>query len=129
MKKEDEKVKVSHRFVTALSIVSIFGFLGIVSQTIFNYNLSFYVESMLMLIIGVGLMIEARIKKLKSLAKGITSTNITHLTTIIIGFIALLAGIFSFPGLRLEFQAFLAIKGIISIIAILVIIIQTWVID
>jgi hypothetical protein len=125
----EKKVKVSHKFVTALAIVSMLGFAGIISQTIFNYDLSFYVESFLMLIIGLALIVESKFKKLKSLERGITSNNLTHLTTIVIGTIAILAGIFSFPQIRVTTAGFLAIKGIIAIIAIIVIGVQTWVID
>jgi hypothetical protein len=128
IKSGEGKVNVSHRFVNALSVVSILGFAGIVSYTIFNFDLNFYVESLLMITIGIGLMIEARMKKLKSLKRGITSNNITHLTTIIIGFVAIVSGIFSFPQIRIDNPSFLAIKGIVSLIAIAVIIIQTWVI-
>jgi|SRR3989344_3753432 len=128
-KSEHHRSRVSQKFVTALAIVSIIGFASIVTQTIFNYDITAYVEVSLMLIIGVGLIIEARIKKLKSLERGITSNNITHLTTIVIGVIAILAGIFSIPAIRLENPAFLAIKGIMSVIAIIVITIQTWIID
>lgn len=123
------KVKISHRFVTALSIVSILGFLGIISETLFSYDISGYVEAGLMMIIGIGLAIEANISKIKSIRYGLTSGNFTHLTTLIIGIIAIIAGIFSLPIIRVETPGFLAIKGIISIIAIIVIIIQTWIID
>ena len=123
------KVRVSQKFVTALAIVSILGFSGVVSQSFFSFDSSEYIESFLMLIIGGGLIIEAKIKKLKSLSRGLTSNNITHLTTVIIGMIAIIAGIFSFPLIRIINPAFVAIKGIISIIAIAVIIIQTWIID
>jgi len=123
------QVRVSQKFVTALAIVSILGFFGIVSQSFFEFDSSEYIESFLMLIIGAGLIIEAKVKKLKSLSKGLTSNNITHLTTVIIGTIAIIAGIFSFPTIRITNAPFLAIKGIISIIAIVVIIIQTWIID
>ena len=122
------KVRVSQKFVTALAIVSMLGFAGIISQTIFNYDLSYYVESFLMLIIGLALIVESKIKKLKSLERGLTSSNITHLTTVVIGSIAILAGIFSFPPIRITTPGFLAIKGIIAIIAVIVIGIQTWVI-
>ena len=123
------QVRVSQKFVTALAIVSILGFFGIMSQSFFNFDSSEYIESLLMLIIGTGLIIEAKIKKLKSLSRGLTSNNITHLTTVIIGLIAIIAGIFSFPIIRIIHPSFLAIKGIVSIIAIAVIIIQTWIID
>jgi len=123
------QVRVSQKFVTALAIVSILGFFGIVSQSFFEFDSREYIESFLMLIIGAGLIIEAKVKKLKSLSRGLTSNNITHLITVIIGAIAIIAGIFSFPAIRIINPSFLAIKGIISIIAIIVIIIQTWIID
>src|SRR3989338_7204233 len=87
---EDRKVKVSHKFIIALSIVSILGFIGIVSETLFAKNISTYIESLWMIII---------------------------------------AGILSSPYINFQNPSFLAIKGIVSIIAILVIIIQTWIID
>jgi len=126
---EERKVKISSRFVTTLAIVSILGFVGIVSQTLFEFDMGHYIESFWMFIIGIGMMIEAKIGKLKTISQGITSNNFTHLTTIIIGILAILAGIFSFPAIRIETPAFLAIKGIVSIIAIMVIILQTWIVD
>jgi len=127
---EDRKVKVSHKFIIALSIVSILGFIGIVSETLFAKNISTYIESLWMIIIGLGLVIEANIKRLRNLSKeGITSNNLAHLTTIVIGFISIIAGILSSPYINFQNPSFLAIKGIVSIIAILVIIIQTWIID
>lgn len=120
---------VSQIFVTALAIVSILGFLAIVSKGFFDFDLTMYVESFLMLIIGTGLILEAKVKKLKTLSTGINSNNLAHLITFIIGIIAVLAGIFSFPVIRFENPTFEAIKAIISIIAIAVIIIQTWIID
>ena len=128
-KKIGDKVRISQKFVTALAIVSILGFVGIMSQSFFGFDSSGYIECFLMLIIGAGLIVEAKVKKLKSLSKGITSNNITHLTTVIIGFIAIVAGVFSFPLIKIVNPAFLAIRGIISVIAIAVIIIQTWIID
>jgi len=123
------KIKVSQKFITALAIVSILGFAGIISQAFFEYDSGDYIESLLMLIIGLGLIIESKIKKLKSLERGLTSNNITHLTTVTIGIIAVIAGIFSFPPIKITTPGFLAIQGIISIIAIIVIVIQTWIID
>jgi len=66
---KERKVKVSHKFILALAIVSILGFLGIASETILNKNISEYIESLWMLIIGIAFIIEARIKTLKSLSK------------------------------------------------------------
>lgn len=124
-----ESVKLTHRFITALSIVSIIGFLGVISETLFGFDLSGYAEAGLMLVIGVGMVLEANLVKIKEIKHGLSSGSFTHLTTAIIGVIAILAGIFSLPPIRVETAGFLAIKGIISIIAIIVIVIQTWVID
>ena len=105
---------------------SILGFVGIVSGSLFNKNINSYVESLLMIIIGIGLIVEAEIKKLKNLKRqGITPRNFTHLTTAVIGIFAFLSGVLSFPAINLQNSSFLAIKGIVSIIAIIFIIIQT----
>lgn len=125
-KKFNGHVPVSKRFITALSILSIIGFAAVISKNIFNFNLDLYTEAALLIIVGVGLVIEARIKKLKSLTRGLTSNNLTHLTTIIVGVIAIIAGILSVPPIRLESPVFMAVKGLISVIAIVVIFIQTW---
>lgn len=129
VQQKKERVKLTHIFVTALSIVSIVGFLEIVSITLFNFDLSGYAEAALMLVIGGGLVLEANIGKIKTIRQGLNSGNFAHLTTAIIGLIAIVAGIFSIPQIRVETPGFLAVKGIISVIAIIVIIIQTWVID
>jgi len=132
MKKEkkefNERARTSRRFIVALAMVSILGFIGVISQTIFGYDIFFYVEALWMMVIGIGMIVEAEIKRLKTLAKGLTHSNFTHLTTIIIGVVAFFAGIFTIPQIRIENPGFLAIRGIISIIAIIVIILQTWII-
>jgi len=124
-----KKIKVSRGFVTALSIVSILGFLGIIIESFFSFETGDYIEASLMIIIGLALIIEAKVKKLRTLAKGFNSSNFTHLVTAIIGGIAIVAGIFSIPYIRIETSAFQAIKGILSIIAIIVIAVQTWVVE
>jgi hypothetical protein len=123
------KPKVTSKFITILSIVSILGFLGIVTKTLFDLDIGFHVEALWMFILGIGFLFETNKSKIKTLKNGINPNNFAHLTTLIIGIVAILAGFLSFPGIRVSTPAFLAIKGIISIIAIIVIIIQTWVID
>ena len=125
-----KKVNVSESFVIALAVVSIIGFGGIVSESLFGENINPYTESLLMIVIGVGLIIEAEIKKLKNLKKeGLTPGNFTHLTTAIIGLFAFFSGLLSFPMIDVQNPSFLATKGIISVIAIVFIIIQTWIVD
>jgi hypothetical protein len=126
---ENKRLKASNKFIAALAIVSIIGFSGIISETLFNKNVSYYVEAFWMLTIGIGFIIEGQINKIKNIRiEGLTPTNFTHLTTIIIGIITVFAGIFSFPNIRIEALGFLAVKGIISVVAIAVIIVQTWIV-
>lgn len=129
-KKGGRKVKVSNEFVIALALVSIFGFVGIASESLFDYDLNFYVEASLMIVIGIGLIIEGQVKQLKMInVEGLTPENFTHLITVIIGAIAVISGLLSIPPIRLENQGFLAVKGILSIIAIIIIIVQTWIVE
>jgi len=128
--KKVNPIKLSHQFISILALVSILGFMGIVGRTLFNFDPGFYVEALWMIVIGVGLVLEGQITRIKEIRlEGLTPTNFTHLTTIVIGIIAIISGIFSFPILRVDNQGFLAVKGIISVIAIVMIVIQTWIVD
>lgn len=124
-----EKSKVSKHFVTVLAIVSILGFIGIISKSLFFKDIEGIVDSLLMIIIGFGLVLESSLSKLVSLKNGIDSNNFTNLITVIIGLIALSMGIISLPLFKIENPSFLAMKGIISVIAIVIIIIQTWIVE
>lgn len=126
IKKVEPDKKTSQKFIIALSIVSIMGFLSIVMETIFSFSLDIYLDFVLMLTVGIGLLVDANFHTLKTLRNGLTPDNFSHLIVAVIGFLAVLAGIFSLPQILVEHPLFLSTKGIISIIAILVIIVQTW---
>ena len=127
---EKWKSKLSHKFVMVLAIVSILGFAGIVSETIFNYNINIEIQASWLVVIGIGMLAEAQIKTLGRISQdGLTPNNFTHLITTIIGFLTVVAGFFSFPAFGIVNPSFHALRGIISIIAIVVIVIQTWLIE
>ncbi len=126
---EYKRSKVSKSFVTILAIVSILGFVSIISETLFDIDIRFYVESAWMFIIGIGLILEAKIRRLRTLKFGLNPGNFTTLITLTIGGIAIVAGVLSVPYFGLQNPSFLAMKGILSVIAIVIIFIQTWVID
>lgn len=128
-KKEEAKSGTSKRFLIALSVVSILGFLGIISETLFAKDISGYIEAAWLMVIGAGILIETQLGKVKSIKKGITSTNFTQLITLVLGIIAVLAGVFSLPDIKITNPGFLAIKGLVSIIAIIIIFLQTWIIE
>ena len=126
-KRKIKEFKVFQRFVIILSIVSILGFAGVVSKTLFNFIINDYVEALWMFILGIGIIMEVKLKKLKSIHRvGLTRDNFTSIITIIIGLLAIFAVIFSIPFIRINNPSFIAIKGILAIIAISIIIIQTW---
>ena len=128
MEKEIKERKVSKAFVNILAILSILGFMSIVSYTIFGKNIEKYIESLWFGILGIGFIIEASpIQLIKRIQNKLGERNFTAITTLIVGLLALIAGILSLPQINIQNPSFLAIKGIMSIIAIVFIIIQTWI--
>lgn len=126
-KRKVQEFKAFQRFVIILSVVSIIGFAGVVSESIFDLVLDDYVEALWMVILGIGLILEVKLQKLRSISRGgITRDNFTYIITIILGIFAIFAGIFSIPAIRIDNPSFVSIKGILAIIAISIIIIQTW---
>ncbi len=122
------ETKISTSFINILAILSILGFTSIISYTLFNKNITQYVETLWLTILGLGFIIEsAPIKLFHSIRNNLSQRNFTATTTLIIGTLAIIAGILSLPQINIQNPAFLAIKGIMSIIAIIFIIIQTWV--
>lgn len=127
---EKWRSKLSHKFVMILATVSILGFVGIVSETIFNRNINIHIHSLWLIVIGIGMILEAQIKSLRKIREqGLTPNNFTHLITLVVGIIAILAGIFSFPNFGIVNPSFHAVRGVVSIIAIIVIVIQTWLVE
>ncbi|MGK0209319.1 MAG: hypothetical protein ACI83O_000592 [Patescibacteria group bacterium] len=130
--KKDKAVnetRISSSFVNILAVLSIMGFVGIISVTLFGRNIDAYVESIWLIFMGFGFIIESSpIQLYDSIHSKMTNHDFSSMTTFIVGLMAVLASILSFPGIDVQSVAFDAIKGVISIIAILFIIVQTWVI-
>jgi len=123
-----KKSKASLKFVIALSIVSIIGFLSITTQSLFNFSFEDYIESLWLLILGGALILETSPNELKRIKnRGLTSEMLGKITMIVVGFMAVVAAVLSIPQIDVQSPTFLAIKGIISILAIIFIIVQTWV--
>jgi len=130
MVKKKKRKKSKLAFVSILAIVSIFGFLGIISKSFFDYDMNLLIESLILLTIGVGFIIESRPKILsKKIKKGLDNANFSRMITFVIGSLAVFSGILSLPFIDLQHFVFLAIKGVISIVAILFIVIQTWIVE
>jgi hypothetical protein len=125
---DKKKNKSSRNFVIALSVVSIIGFLSIMIESLFYLDVSGYIDTLWLIVLGLGLILETTIKELKLIKrKGLTSDYLGKITMIIVGSLAIIAGILSLPQINVQNASFLAVKGIISILAIIFIILQTWI--
>jgi hypothetical protein len=123
-----KKSKASRSFVIALSLVSIVGFVTIVTESLFNYSIATYIESSLLLILGLGLIFETTIEELKGIKEnGLGPEMLGKITMIVVGTLAVIAGVLSLPQIATTHPTFLAVKGILSILAIVFIVLQTWI--
>ncbi len=117
-------------FEYVLSMLSIMGFIGIIIQSFAYFDIANYVEFSWIMIMGIGLFIEAGafsfIKKIRQ--KGVEGDNFHRLITSTIGFLAIIVGVLTFPMWAIESPGFLAIKGTIAMISALYILIQTWIV-
>ena len=108
--------------------MSIIGFLSIVVESFFYWSFAGYIETLWLFTLGGGLILESNVRQLMKIKnKGLTSENLGKITMMIVGSIAIIAGFLSLPQIHLKHPVFLAIKGIVSILAIIFIIIQTWI--
>ena len=126
-KKKTPKKKISPGlsigFGSILAIVSIIGFLNITTTSFFNFTFESYMDFLWLFLIGIGFIIVSKPKKL-SKSKG---EPVTDITALVVGGLAIIAGILSLPFLGIEHPVFFAIKGVISVIAIIFIILEAWV--
>jgi len=128
-KDKPEDRRVSRSFVNILAIISILGFISIISYTLFNHDIEKYIQSLWLGILGLGFILEANPSRLiRAIREKLEERNFTATTTFIVGVLAIIAGFLSLPQINVENPVFLAIKGIMSIIAIIFIIVQTWII-
>lgn len=95
------------------------------NSSFFNFSIGGYQDVLWLIILGIGFILES---KPKSFSKKKKETPVTNLSSLVIGFIAIIAGILSMPFIGIDHPVFLAVKGVISVIAIIFIIFQTWVV-
>ncbi len=122
--------RVSSHFVYILAIVSIIGFLGIIVDSFFEVNIDAYVSFLWLIVMGIGFILISKPKDLyEGTRVGFDETKVSRLTAFIIGILAIVAGVLSIPQINIQHPVFLAIKGVVSIISIIFIVIQTWIIQ
>lgn len=132
LSKEDLKsvckgYRINKKFATVMAIVSIIGFSGIISQHLFGKNIDNIVQALWFIILGFGFILESRPFLLfKRLDESLSNRNFTSVNTLIVGLMASVCGILKLLGI--ENIIFSAVQGFIAIIAIIFIIIETWIV-
>ncbi len=127
-RKKRERRKTSRNFVIALSLVSIIGFISIILDSLFFIDISGYIDTLWLLALGLGLILETSLRELRAIErKGLNSDYLGKITMIVVGTLAIIAGALSIPQINIQNPSFFAVKGIISLLAIVFIILQTWV--
>lgn len=121
-KQSKEKRKLSLKFASILAIVSIVGFLQITTNSLFQFSFEPYSDFLWLTIVGIGFLVMSKPKELTKKK----DEPINEITALVIGVIAVVAGILSLPFLNVVHPLFLSIKGVIAIIAIVFIILETW---
>ena len=119
----------AEKFLIAMSLMSIVSLFSMISLSLFNIDSSGYAGALWIIIIGLGLLIESRPGQIQTIKYGLTGENLPHLVSLIIGVLAILTGFFSFPFFGLKSPGFLAVKGIFAIIAVIIIVIKTWIVE
>lgn len=120
------KRKISLKFASILAIVSIIGFLDIILDSFFELSFQNYMSFLWLVIMGIGFILISKPKRLPNFK---TEEPVSDITALVIGILAIIAGILSLPFLNIINPVFLAIKGVISLIAIIFIALETWVIQ
>lgn len=128
MVKKRRKRSVGHVLINILAIISIIGFIIILSKSLFGLDLGRYMVPSMLIVFGVGLTLIGQIKAWRTFFRdGLTMNEGAHIITGILGIVAVIVGIVS---IRVLDSAIVdAIQGVIAIIAIAFIIIQTWLIS
>ncbi len=124
-----EHNKISRIFVIALSLISIFGFISIISENLFDYSIESLIEPLWLIVMGTAFIIEAKPKEMcAKLRSSLDETNFNRITTFIIGVFALISGLLTTPIFQVDHFIFSAMKGLVSFVAIVFIVVETWVI-
>lgn len=120
--------KVTKSLLYSLAIISILGFIGIILNATLSFEfIDYLIPSLILIILGIGLSVEGQVRKWRSMTRnGLNSSEITHIVTGLVGIFAIIIGMMGLIGLN--YPIVNGMRIIISSIAIIVIIIETWVV-
>jgi hypothetical protein len=126
----EKKRQVGTKFAGVLAFISIYGFLEIILDGTLDYSILEYSNTVWLVIMGVGFLFVARpIKLYRESKNNISENSFSRMVTLIIGLISIIAGILSLPEINIVHQSLKLVKAIVSVIAILFIVLQTWIFE
>ncbi|MCR4327123.1 MAG: hypothetical protein NUV46_00910 [Nanoarchaeota archaeon] len=122
-----EKRKVSTKFAGILALISIVGFIEIILTSFFEISITEYSAFLWLTIMGAGLVLASKPKSLyETSKKKFDEGSFSRLTTFVLGLIAIVSAVLSLPFINITHPILFASMGIISIISIIFIVVQTW---
>jgi putative Mn2+ efflux pump MntP len=123
-----EEKKISKIFVNTLALISILGFVSVISESMFNYSIDHYVRPLWLIIMGVGFLVESNpIELIHQIKNRLDEANFNRITTLVIGIFALASGVLTLPIFNINHFIFSSMMSLVSFVSILFIIIETWI--
>lgn len=112
-------------FITFLAWVSILGFLAVALNNFKIIDINSMISNTIFILLGTGLMFEAGLVRL--IFKRMVDRDLSKVFTMVIGLGVVITGIVSFFGIVND--TFMTIKGIAAVMAMIAVILETWVVN
>jgi len=117
------------KFIFFLIMIDLTWFGSVVMDNLFGLSLGDYGEFAWTFLFGLGLVVVSDLKRVKKMGQeGFKSENFASLTTLIIGSLAIVTAILSLPFINVVSPTLNSIKGILALIAIVYVVLETWII-
>lgn len=126
MSRRKLKDRTSTPFEYSLAIASMFGFLAIIFASFLDFFfLSDRITSITLMVLGVGLAFEGKFFKIfRRSFRTYGQVDLSKVITAVVGIMVFVAGVLTFAGF--EGPGLAAFRGIVSVIALIVIAIETF---
>lgn len=121
--------KAKPPLLIAMAIGSLLGFIAIILNQLGIYDISPFITELLFVILGIGLVFEGDIKRFIRFVQGKMKFKdaSAKVTTLIVGFASIAVGALSLLNINIEQLS--SLKLIVSLIAVVIIILETFLLD
>jgi hypothetical protein len=108
-------------------LIDLVWFFTVVADYLLGMKTSVYFDFFWVLLFAMGLLIISDVNKIWNIRhEGWHSENFANLITFVIGILAIITAFASLPSIHKSSPVFTAIKGILALIAIFYVVIETW---